>query len=266
MSLEDQFIDWATHDRRRSPHTIARYKAVLHSVFPTYGTPELIRPEAIEQWWASRYEMSPGTQANELACLRSFFKWMTKFDHRPDDPSRRLDPPKVPNRVPRMIGRADLDRLLGELTDDAPDLRRTFALGAYAGMRISECATLDWRDVDMEQRRLFVRGKGMKERPVALNAVLLDYILPKTGGNVVMAGGRPYTGAVLQRKVNRLMERAGIDHTFHDLRKRGASLALSKGASPAAVRVAFGWSSMETVANYAVVGDDELDRIAEMMI
>lgn len=54
--------------------------------------------------------------------------------------------------------------------------------------------------------------------------------------------------------------------TFHSLRKRGASLALSKGASPAAVRVVFGWSSMETVANYAVVGDDELDRIAEMMI
>jgi site-specific recombinase XerD len=62
------------------------------------------------------------------------------------------------------------------------------------------------------------------------------------------------------------MARHGISHTFHDLRKRGASLALSKGANPAAVRTMFGWASMETVSHYAVVGDEELDRIAEMLV
>jgi len=81
----------------------------------------------------------------------------------------------------------------------------------------------------------------------------------------VCAGGPAYAPGTLQRKVNRLFARVGVDHTFHDLRKRGASLALSKGASPVAVRTMFGWSSMETVSNYAVVGDDELDRIAEML-
>lgn len=145
-------------------------------------------------------------------------------------------------------------------------MRRAFALGGYAGLRISECAGLDWSNVDLEARRMYVRGKGQKERPVPVSPVLLDYLLPDVGGNVVTAGGTPYTGGTLQRKVNRLIARNGINHTFHDLRKRGASLALSKGANPAAVRVMFGWSSMETVTNYAVVGDEELDRIAEAMI
>jgi site-specific recombinase XerD len=112
---------------------------------------------------------------------------------------------------------------------------------------------------------MYVRGKGSKERPVPLSPVLLDYLLPNTGGNVVTATATPYSAAVLQRKVNRLMARHGIAHTFHDLRKRGASVALSKGANPAAVRTMFGWSSMETVTHYAVVGDAELDRIAEML-
>lgn len=266
MSLPDQFIEWAEKDRRRSPHTIARYKAVIGLVFPAYGEPETIDTEAIEAWWQTRYEMSPGTQANELACLRSFFKWATKFDHRTDDPTRRLDAPKIPNKVPRMIGRGDLERLLGELTEEAPDLKRAFALGGYGGLRVSECAELDWADIDVEARRIFVRGKGMKERPVPLSAVLLDYLLPDTGGNVLTGGGGAYTGATLQRKVNRLMARHGIKHTFHDMRKRGASIALSKGANPAAVRTMFGWSSMETVTHYAVVGDAELDRIAEMLV
>lgn len=265
MHLIDDFLKWAEHDRRRSPHTLARYRAVLEGIFPAYGQPDTITSEQVEAWWSSRFDMSPGTRANELACLRSFFRWAGRFDHRADDPTRRLDAPKVPNRVPRMIGRYDLDRLLGELTEHDLGLRRAFALGAFAGLRVSECAELRWEDVDVEQRRVYVRGKGMKERPVPLSAVLLDYLLPVGAGNVVEGAHGPYSGPVLQRKVNRLMARHGIKHTFHDLRKRGASIALSKGANPAAVRTMFGWESMETVAHYAVVGDAELDRIADML-
>ena len=265
MTTPADFLTWAERDRGRSPHTLARYRAVLASLEP-FGDPLTLDRDDIETWWATRYDASPATRANELACLRSFYRWATRFDHRPDDPSRRLDPPKIPNRVPRMIGRTDFENLLGDLTDGAPDLRRAFALGGYAGLRVSECASLDWSHVDQEARRLFVRGKGQKERPVPLSPTLLDYLLPATGGNVVKAGGKPYGADVLQRKINRLMSRHNIDHTFHDLRKRGASIALSKGASPAAVRTMFGWASMETVSHYAVVGDSELDRIAEMLI
>lgn len=264
MTAVDEFIAWARNDRDRADNTIIRYRSVLRDV-GKFGDPLTISRECIEEWWASRYEQAPGTRANELACLRSFYKWATKFDHRPDDPTRRLDAPKVPNRVPRMVGRSDLEQLLGEWTKDAPDLRRAIALGGYAGLRVSECASLDWSMIDEEARRMFVRGKGGKERPVPLSPVLLDYLLPNTGGNVLTAGGREYSAATLQRRVNRLFHRHGVDRTFHDLRKRGASIALSKGASPAAVQVMFGWSSLETVRNYAVVGDDELDRIAEML-
>jgi integrase/recombinase XerD len=264
VTAVDDFIAWARNDRDRADNTIIRYRSVLRDV-GKFGDPLTISMEDVERWWASRYEQAPGTRANELACLRSFFKWATKFDHRPDDPTRRLDAPKVPNKVPRMVGRADFERLLGPLTEDHPDLRRVFALGGYAGLRIHEAAGLDWRDIDEEARRIFVRGKGQKERPVPLSPVLLDYLLPRTGGNVACAGGAPYSAGTLQRKANRLMERNGISHTFHDFRKRGASIALSKGANPAAVRVMFGWESMETVMHYAVVGDDELDRIAEML-
>lgn len=264
MTATDDFLAWAERDRGRAANTLLRYKAVLRDL-STYGDPLTITREDVETWWATRYDVSPSTRANELACLRSFYKWATKFDHRPEDPTRRLDPPKVPNRVPRMIGRADFERLLGEWTEDAPDLRRAYALGGFAGLRVSECASLDWRDVDVEARRLYVRGKGLKERPVPVSAVLLDYLLPDTGGNVVTGTPTATSAGALQRRINRHMARHGVNHTMHDLRKRGASIALSKGANPVAVKTMFGWSSMETVSHYAVVGDDELDRIAEML-
>lgn len=271
MTDQADFLAWAEHDRMRSPHTLTRYRAVLATLTP-FGDPMGLTRDDLDEWWTSRILLINGTprsaasRSNELACVRTFYRWATKKNHRPDDPSAGLDFLTPENHVPRAIGKADLERLLGPLTADALDIRRAVALGAYAGLRVSEVAGLDWRDVDLEARRLFVRGKGQWERPIGLSTVLLDEILPVTGGNVVTGGGTPYSGATLQRRVNRLMARAGIDRTFHDLRKRGASLALSKGMNPAAVRVAFGWRSMETVSHYAVVGDEELDRIAEAMI
>ena len=264
-SIEQEFLNWAEHDRDRSDNTMIRYRAALDSL-RRFGDPVTITTEQAEQWWASRYDAAPATRANELACLRAFYSWATRFDHRPDDPTRRIYAPKVPVRMPRMIGRSDFNRLLGELTEDAPDLRRAYALGGYAALRVSEAASLDWSDIDLESRRIYVTGKGNKERAVPLSAALLDYLLPERSGNVLRPGEKPYSAGTLQKKINRHMRRHGIDHTFHDLRKRAASIALSKGASTAAVRQMFGWESMETVAHYAVVGDDELDRIAEMLI
>src|SRR5699024_12146944 len=134
-----------------------------------------------------------------------------------------------------------------------------------AGLRVSEAAGLDWSNIDIEARRIYVRGKGRKERVFGLSPLLLDKLLPETGGNVIMAGGEPVRGDTLQRRINRLMERYDIDCNFHDLRKRGATMAAAKTGDINAVAQAFGWSSSETAASYVRVSDEALDKIAEAM-
>lgn len=261
MSLLDDFLVYAERDRSRSPHTLARYRAVLAQV-PDVATADLA---TVEAWWATRYDLSPATRANELACLRAFYRWAMRFDHRPDDPTRRLDAPKIPNKIPRPIGEADLARLLA-VTEPTPDLRRAICLGAYAGLRVSEAAGLDWSGIDQETRRIYVRGKGQKERVFGLSPVLLDKLLPVAEGNVVTAGGSPYSGATLQRKINRVFERADVAHTFHDLRKRAATLAIAKTGNVHAVAAALGWASIETASHYAVAADETLDAIAAAVV
>lgn len=258
------FITWATHDRKRSPHTIRRYNAVLAQL----PNPAQATTDDIQTWWDSRLHLSAATRTNELACLRSFYKWATRFDHRTDDPTRRLDAPKVGVRIPRAIGSADLTRLLTHATDNHPDIRRAIALCAYGGLRVAEAASLDWADVQHTEppARIYVTGKGDKERVVALSRVLLDLLLPATGGNVVTAGGKPYTPGALGTTINRLMASDGIRHSSHDLRKRGATMALARGNNPEAVRRMFGWESMDTIRHYSDVSDDELDKVAQSMI
>lgn len=254
--LVDQWLSWLAADRGRSANTIATYARTLR----TLEDPEDATREDLEAWWRSRADLSAASRNNELSAVRGFYRWCQRFEHRDDDPTARLDLLRKPVRVSRFVGRADLDKLLAVL---APDLRRAVALGAYAGLRVSEAADLDWRDVNTEARRLIVRGKGDKERSVGLPVRLLDQLLPDTGGNVVSAGGKPYSGHTLQMKVNRQIRAAGVDATFHKLRHRFGYKAAEKGVAPTSIARAMGHSSLATTMGYIAAVDSDLDLIAE---
>lgn len=259
----ERFLDWALTDRGRSPRTVARYRIVLRQL----PDPTCADLDDISAWWDARRHLAPATRENELACLRSFYRWATRWDIRPDDPTRRLEAPKVASTVPRHVGRADLHALLTACdAEGAADLRRAFCLGAYAGLRVSEAAALRWGDISREDRRIVVAGKGAKERRVGLSPVLLDELLPEVAGNVVRAGGDAYSADALQRRANRFMKRHGIDLTFHALRKRWATLAIAKTGNVHAVAKAAGWASIETANTYAAMSDETLDAIAAAVV
>ena len=242
---------------REPPNTIASRRRVLTSL----GNAGTASREEVEAWWATRRDKAPGTRSNDLANLRAFYKWCARWEHRDDDPTRRLDAPKVSKGLPHPTSRTDLRNLLdGALP---PDLTRAVALGAYAGLRVSEVAALDWRDVDLEARRARVLGKGQKWRLVALGVILIDYLLPDTGRNVVTGTDEVHSAAQLQRRVNRAMKAAGIDGTFHSLRHRYGTLAYQATLDLVAVGRQMGHTSPVTTVIYAAASDDTADIIAE---
>lgn len=249
------WLDWCEAERI-PPNTIRRRAATLRSV----GNAGEATREEVEAWWTSRNQSAPATRANDLANLRSFYKWAQRWEHRLDDPTVRLDAPKVPSGLPKPVSRADLRKMLVGLPDD---LRRATALGAYAGLRVSEIAALSWPDVDLEARRARIwHSKGAKSRMVALGPVLIDHLLPDTGRNVV-TGTEPMSAAVLQRRLSRAMRSLGIDGTPHTLRHRYGTMAYQATRDIVAVGRQMGHSSPVTTAIYAAASDDVADQIAE---
>ena len=251
-------LAWIEYQEREHvpPNTVLRRTATLRSI----GNAGTASREEVESWWATRRHLSPATRSNDLACLRAFYRWAQRWEHRPDDPTRRLDAPKVDRGLPRPVSRDDLHRLLTSLPDD---LRRAVALGAYAGLRVSEVAALHWRDVDLEARRARVmHSKGGKSRVVALGVVLVDQLQPDTGGYVVSGADQTMTAATLQRRVNRAMHALGVRDTFHGLRHRYGTLAYQATRDLVAVGRQMGHSSPVTTAIYAAAADDVADEIA----
>ena len=258
MDSTDPIEQWLDYLRRRNRAltTLRAYRTTMN----TFPDPLTCTREQAEDWWDTLDDLGVATRRRMLSTVRSFYQWANRFDVRADDPTIRLDPPTQGRRLPRPIGRTDLKRILD--TAD-PEVRRAVSLGAYAGLRVSEAAALDWADIDTETRRLYVRGKGDKDRAVGLSALLLDDLLPNTGGNVVTAGGKAYTADALQRRCNRAMRAAGVDGTFHKLRHRFATVSLAATGNLLAVSRALGHSSPATTAVYAATSDADLDLIAE---
>lgn len=254
------YLAWC--ERERIPdHTIRRRRTVLRSV----GTPGTATREEVEAWWTTRAALSNSTRASDLACLRSFYTWCQIWEHRTDNPTIRLTPPKAPQGAPRPIGRADFDRIL-EHVQDQPPLHRAVLLGAWAGLRVSEAAGLAWPDIDPDTRIARVTGKGNKTRLVNFSTRLIDQLLPSTGGNVV-TGQAPWSAGTLGRKVNAAIRDAGVDGTFHKLRHRYGSLAYQRIRDPKALAALMGHASVATTMTfYAAAADEAAAAIADAVV
>ena len=259
MGLTEDYLHYLAEDRCYSPNTIATYRRTFNA-FPGIEDANM---DVVEAWWNGRTGKAVATRRNELSAVRSFYAWARRWGHRPptDDPTHRLDPPKSGRKLPHPIGREDFQRLLAATEGET---RRAICLGGYAGMRVAEVAALHWSDVDTDMRRIYVRaGKGDKDRAVGLSPLLLDALLPVSGGNVVRAGLPAYSANSLQQRVNAAIRRAGVQGTFHGLRARFATVAVASTGNLLAVSRALGHSSPATTAIYAATADSDLDLIAE---
>lgn len=247
--------------RERSPETLRAYRSVLS------GVPfDLLKADVdeAEEWWQSIRVLAPKSRHKHLTCLRSFYKWAGRYDLVDKDPTRRLDPPKLPTGSPRYITRHQLDKILDNAT---PELKRAIVLGAWAGLRVAEVAALSWDDIDVDARRIHVRaGKGNSSRSIGAHPLLLDVLLPDVGGNVVTGGEHEYTAGALQRKANRYFKSVGVDATFHQLRHRFGTMTYGATGDPLAVAAAMGHKSLDSTKIYAAVSDDALDRVAAAAI
>src|SRR5205085_8392417 len=76
------YLAWCEQERV-PPNTIRRRRTVLRAV----GNAGAATREDLEAWWSTRTHLGASSRANELAVLRSFYKWCQIWEHRLDDPT-----------------------------------------------------------------------------------------------------------------------------------------------------------------------------------
>jgi integrase/recombinase XerD len=205
VGIEDLLLDFLAYlelERGLARNTLAAYRSDLLQLgqfLQARGVPVGdARHEDLAAFLAQLAEepapVSAATLGRKLACLRSFYRHLRREGTIAHDPTAELAGPRKTQRLPRVLSRDEVARLLSQPRGNAPAALRDRALleVMYAcGLRISEAAGLELADIDLDEGVLLARGKGSKERlvPVGRQAVTALRVYCRRGRPLLVVAG-----------------------------------------------------------------------------
>ena len=295
-------MSWELEAFRRSlgglsPASVKAYGTDLEGFAEWAGRGGVEGPAGVDRVLLRRYlaylttrRFAKASIARKAASLRAYFAWCLRRGLVTVDPAARLSAPSRDSRLPRVLGHAELGRLLdpadrtggasrgeGTVRTDRPVDRRDDAVLEllYAGgLRVAELCSLDLDDVDLARRVVTVTGKGSKQRQVLIHqrcAAAVDAWVREGRSSMARAGG-PAAALFLNargnrlgpRDVRRLLDRRSPVPTHpHALRHTFATHLLDGGADLRVVQELLGHASLQTTQVYTHVSKDRLLSVYE---
>ncbi len=226
-----------------------------------------------------RKRVSAATAGRYVAAQASFFRFLAAEGLIGQDPTTRLERPKLPRRDPGVVLTVDeVARLLDAADGPTPKALRDRAMVEvlYAtGLRRAELLALDLGDYVTRERLLVVRhGKGDKARRLPLTraaALRLDAYLAEgrpslaatpTPALFLARFGDRISAHVPRVLLIRLAAEAGIDKpvTPHTLRRTFATHLLENRVSLRHIQLLLGHSCLAATSTYLCLSAEDLRR------
>jgi integrase/recombinase XerD len=222
---------------------------------------------------------SPATVHRKAACLRSFFRHLRREDVMDEDPTAALTPPRRSKKLPHVLTRGEIAKLLEQPRGTDPSALRDRALleVMYAcGLRASEAIGLEIADFDLEDGVVRARGKGSKERlvPVGRQATSAVGIYLERGRPRLVKSpeeqhlfvnfrGGPLTRQGLYKIIQKHARSAGLDDRMspHTLRHTFATHLLAGGCDLRSVQEMLGHADVATTQLYTHLSSERLKDV-----
>jgi integrase/recombinase XerD len=222
---------------------------------------------------------APATLQRKVACLRSFHRHLRREGLLANDPTAHLKAPRQSRRLPQVLTRDEVARLLDQPRGTGPAALRDRALLElmYAcGLRASEAIDLEVSDLDLEAGVLRARGKGAKERLVPVGSAaaraLTHYLArgrPKLVGDRLEASlfvnqrGGGLTRQGLYKIVQRYAAAAGLAEKMspHTLRHTFATHLLAGGCDLRSLQEMLGHADIATTQLYTHLSAERLKDV-----
>jgi len=180
------FEDHLLLERRLSAHTSRAYRTDVTSLarFLSRGGGGLSSAThaSIRRWLAqlATRGYARASVRRKAAAVRTFYTWAARRGFVESNPAAMLARPSPASRLPTVLKPAEVDALASAPPSDGPiGLRDRAALELMygSGLRVAELCGLDVQDVDLDERRLRVMGKGGKERVLPIGDYAAEALL-----------------------------------------------------------------------------------------
>ena len=288
QALIDRFLDALWLEKGLSDNTLKAYRGDLEK-FGDWAQRQAksiiaIRREDILQYLS--YRMGKGLKARStarcLSCLRALYRYLLREKMLSDDPTLRVENPKLGRPLPETLTEQDVERLLA-----APDTNtsmgvrdRTMLEVLYAcGLRVSELTNLQLSEINLRQGVIRIVGKGSKEWlvPMGEESIVwvtrylaearLKLLKKNLAQNCVFPSNRgvAMTRQAFWYRIKAHAQTAGIQKKLspHTLRHAFATHLLNHGADLRVVQLLLGHSDLSTTQIYTHVAQHRMKELHE---
>jgi integrase/recombinase XerC len=290
-----QYIDYLSAVRNVSANTLRAYTVDLEQ-FANYCENISVEPEnagaAELQNFIGDLSMEDKTAVSinrALSTLRGFFKWLSRFKFRVDNPAINLRNIKTAVKLPSFLWEKEMAQFakLPEKSGILWDVRdAALILLLYsAGMRVSELVSMTQRSLQNGNHEARIIGKGGKERIVFFSdeavAALVAWLPARLAflkeHGVTEAADLAASALFLNKKggaltsdgvryiIREYSKRAQLDKNVHphSFRHSFATHLMNAGCDLRVVQELLGHASLSTTQRYAHVNIENLKKVYE---
>jgi integrase/recombinase XerD len=281
----DKFLDAIWMERGLSTNTLGAYRADLAALqrWLAQRDTSLIYASRADllAFIASRAKQGskPRSTARQLSSFRRFYRFLLREGVIQEDPTVKIDMPKIGRSLPRSLTESEVDALLAapETSDPLGHRDRAMLEVLYAtGLRVSELINLRQSEVNLNQGVLRIRGKGDRERLIPFGEesqrwirefmtgprleILLErqseYLFPTRRGDRM-------TRQAFWHIIKRYAKKADIEARLspHTLRHAFATHLLNHGADLRVVQMLLGHSDLSTTQIYTHVARERMKEL-----
>lgn len=258
------FLEYSRLERGLSDNSIQAYKRDINKLaefsHEIEKHPEDLALRDLQHFirWLNELGLAARSQARLISGIKAFYKYLILEDLVRDDPTELLEAPKIGLKLPEVLSKEEIDRIIAAIDLSKPEGTRNKAIieTLYScGLRVSELISLQVSNLYEDDGFLRVIGKGDKERLVPVGSDALKYIkiyCESVRNHQDIASG--HEDILFLNRRGRQLTRVMIFHIVKDLCARAQ---ISKNISPHTFRHSF--------ATHLVDGGADLRAIQEML-
>lgn len=284
LSEAIETFKYASRVEGKAKSTIDQYNYVfdnfLDSVKADIKITE-ITPNAIRRFLQKLMDskLAKTTVSIHYRVTQTFFNWLVGESLLDKSPLENINPPKTPNKFPRILNQEQTDKLI----EAAKNQKNTWAgFRNYTmvicfidmGLRLSELINAKQYDLDFNERTLKVHGKGAKDRIVFFG--FRTYKLLRKWDSIRENKGEPLEDTIfisqngdrlkhryVQKIITRLQKKAGLEDTKvspHVLRHTSATMAVQNNMDAFSLKRFYGWEKIETAMRYVHMNNKAVQK------
>lgn len=212
--------------------------------------------------------IKPVTRSRQCSAIKKFYAYLglknADFLHKPKIDKREVTCLTLSESV-RLIYMAKKRKERNHLRNVC-----TIVLFLNLGLRLSELISINIEDIDFENQKIRIKGKGGKERTLYLNknciSAINDYRKDRTCGALFLSEQKSRVSRrTVQYIVQNQIRNAGLTGTPHKLRHTCATNMYQTGTDIRLLQKILGHENISTTEIYVHVKDEQMKKAIDRM-